>query len=186
MTPTAVATAQQAVPFVPAQSPGRRLATPHLSVVIVNYRQWGNTARLTRQLLATEAVRSGHAEVVIVDNCSPAHVVRQQLRRTPGVSVRCFRQNRGFARGVNEACRLSRGDWFLLLNPDVTVSPDFLDQVLECGEQIRAADPSAGVIGFQLRHADGSQQGSVGRFPTLLNTVLGLLRPRADANVRRV
>src|SRR5205085_11305847 len=141
MMPTAPPTVPGSV--APVARTARRIAvaTPQLSVVIVNYRQWGNTARLTRQLLAAESARCGIAEVVIVDNCSPAHFVRKSLRRTPGVSVRCFRQNRGFARGVNEACRLSRGDWFLLLNPDVALESGFLDSVLELAERVRADDP---------------------------------------------
>ncbi len=153
---------------------------PQLSVVIVNYRQWGNTARLTRQLLASDANRRGLAEIVIVDNHSPAHPARRRLRRMPGVSVRCFGQNRGFARGVNEGCRLSRGDWFLLLNPDVVLPPDQVDGVLEHAERILAEDPAVGAIGFQLRHADGSRQGSVGKFPTLARALFGLLRPRSE------
>ena len=46
-----------------------------LAVVVVNFCQWRNTARLTRQLRRSEAVRRGAAEVVIVDNHSPAHRV---------------------------------------------------------------------------------------------------------------
>ena len=38
-----------------------------------------------------------------------------------------FGRNRGFARAVNEGCRLSRGEWLLLLNPDVRVPEEFLD-----------------------------------------------------------
>jgi len=34
--------------------------------------------------------------------------------------LRRFSSNRGFARAANEGCRLSRGDWLLLLNPDVS------------------------------------------------------------------
>src|SRR5438552_17493509 len=112
--PTTVSRTAEPTAALSLSCPSR---SPQLSVVIVNYRQWGNTARLTRQLLVSDSSRRGLAEVVIVDNHSPAHPARRRLRRMPGVSVRCFGQNRGFARGVNEGCRLSRGDWVLLLNP---------------------------------------------------------------------
>src|SRR5947209_8442402 len=92
---------------VPVAAPPRD--HPVLSVVIVNYRQWRNTARLTRQLLDSAAGRAGAAEVVIVDNHSPPHPLRGKLRRTEGVSLRRFGRNHGFARGVNEGCRLTRG-----------------------------------------------------------------------------
>jgi N-acetylglucosaminyl-diphospho-decaprenol L-rhamnosyltransferase len=167
-------------------APARRpsVETPQLSVVIVNFCQWRNTARLTRQLRRSEAVRRGAAEIVIVDNHSPAHRVRNRLRRMSGVSVVLNSRNRGFAKAVNRGSRLSRGEWVLLLNPDVTVPDGFLDEVLDAAQRWPASDPKAGVIGFQLRHRDGTRQASAGSFPTLLSTVGGLLLPRARRKCR--
>jgi GT2 family glycosyltransferase len=159
--------------------PVSKLDTPHLSVVIVNYRQWDNTARLTGQLRHSEALRRGLAEVIIVDNQSVVHPWRTKMRRQSGVSLRCLGRNRGFARGVNEGCRLSRGEWFLLLNPDVTVPERFLDRVIVLADEIQKQDPTAGVIGFRLENPDGSAQGSVGKYPTLWRTLFGLLQPRS-------
>lgn len=161
-----------------------RVGTPQLSVVIVNFCQWRNTARLTRQLRRSEAVRRGAAEVVIVDNHSPAHPVAHKLRRMSGVSVVLSGRNRGFAAAVNRGTRLSRGEWVLLLNPDVTVPDGFLDDVLDAAQRWPAIDPRAGVVGFQLRHRDGSRQASAGPFPTLVSTVAGLVLPRARRKCR--
>src|SRR5438128_453100 len=77
---------------------GRALQTPRLSVVIVNYCLWRETGRLVRQLLADSCVRRGAAEVVVVDNHSPAHALARRLRRCHGVSLRRWGRNRGFAR----------------------------------------------------------------------------------------
>src|SRR5438309_10053960 len=143
-----MSTNDAALRTLPAPAASPLPANPVLSVVIVNYRQWRNTARLTRQLLDSAAGRCGAAEIVIVDNHSPANRLRGKLRRTDGVSVRRFGRNRGFARGVNEGCRLSRGSWFLLLNPDVTVPPGFLDGALAYARRLTADDPRTGVIGF--------------------------------------
>src|SRR5262249_663439 len=93
------------------------LDRPRLSVVLVNYQRWDDTARLVRQLRASEAARLGLAEFVIIDNNSPNHAAVPRLRRTRGVSLLRWRVNRGFARAVNEGCRLARGEWLLLLNP---------------------------------------------------------------------
>jgi GT2 family glycosyltransferase len=98
-------------------------------VVIVNYRQWDKTEELVRHLQNSACVKRGDVEIVIVDNHSPKHPVIKRLRRQPNVSLRRWPSNRGFARAVNEGCRLSQGDWFLLLNPDTTPSEDFLDGV---------------------------------------------------------
>jgi N-acetylglucosaminyl-diphospho-decaprenol L-rhamnosyltransferase len=153
-----------------------KIGTPRLSVVIVNYRQWDKTEELVRHLQNSAGIRTGAAEIVIVDNHSPAHPVVRRLRRQPQVSLRRWSRNRGFARAVNEGCRLSRGDWFLLLNPDTTPSEGFLDGVVALLDQL---DPRAGMVGFHLRNSDGSRQHSVGPFPTLLSTLARLALPRS-------
>lgn len=155
------------------------IETPQLSVVVVNFCQWKNTARLTQQLRRSEAVRRGAAEIVIIDNHSPASRIAQRLKRLSGVSVVQNTRNEGFARAVNRGGHLSRGEWVLLLNPDVTVPDGFLDHVLESAQRWPAIDPRAGIIGFQLRHSDGSRQASAGPFPTLFRTLAGLCLPRS-------
>jgi N-acetylglucosaminyl-diphospho-decaprenol L-rhamnosyltransferase len=153
-------------------------AAPRLSVVVVNYRQWPDTAALLRDLRAAPAVRGGAAEVVVVDNHSPWNPIVPRLRRLPGVSLRRWRRNRGFARAVNEGCRLSQGEWLLLLNPDMTLEPGFLDKALWRAEELSQADPAAGIVGFRLQNADGCRQMSAGPFPTLTGTLARLLLPR--------
>ena len=164
--------------------PRSSLETPQLSVVIVNFCQWNNTARLTWQLRQSEAVRRGAAEIMIVDNHSPWQPIAKRLRRLSGVSIVRNQGNHGFARAVNRGSRISRGEWVLLLNPDVTVPEGFLDQVLDAAQRWPAIDPRAGVIGFQLRHRDGTRQASAGPFPTLVRTVTGLLLPRSRRKCR--
>ncbi len=155
-------------------------AVPRLSVVIVNYRQWEETAALTRQILATPEARRQAIEVVIIDNHSPPHPLMARLRRWPGVSLRRWQRNRGFARAVNEGIRLSRGKWFLLLNPDMTLQEGFLQGVLDLAERVPVEAPRTGIIGFHLRNSDGTLQQSSGPFPTLSGTLLRLLKPRAS------
>lgn len=173
--------------FRPRPRPARAavaIETPQLSVVIVNFCQWRNTARLTRQLRRCEAVRRGAAEIVIVDNHSPKSKIPRKLQRLSGVSVMRRGRNTGFARAVNRGSKLSRGEWVLLLNPDVTVPEGFLDHVLESAQRFPAVDPNAGVIGFQLRNRDGSRQASSGAFPTFARTLLGLFKPRSRRKCR--
>lgn len=160
------------------------VAAPRLSVVIVNHRQWENTAALVRQLRAADAARAGAAEVIVVDNHSPPHRLIGQLRRTPGVSLRRWGRNRGFARAVNEGHRLSRGGWLLLLNPDMNVAPGFLDEALALADELARTEPRAGVIGLRLRNEDGTRQHSCGPFPTLAGTLAGLALPRSRRKCR--
>jgi GT2 family glycosyltransferase len=158
-----------------------RTSSPRLSVIIVNYRQWKQTEDLVRHLQTSNAVKNGDAEIVIVDNHSPPHPLVKRLRRAANVSMRRWQQNRGFARAVNEGCRLSQGDWFLLLNPDTTPTDGFLDGVIGLIDRL---EPRAGIVGFQLRNSDGSRQRSAGSFPTLLTTLARLILPRGRRKYR--
>ncbi|HXD89300.1 MAG TPA: glycosyltransferase family 2 protein [Urbifossiella sp.] len=173
-----------APPVRGAARPSAPRRLPELSVVIVNFCQWRNTARLALQLRRSLAARSGLAEIVIVDNHSPFHPAARRLKRLSGVTIRGLSRNQGFARAVNRGCGIGMGDWLLLLNPDVTVEEGFLDEVQATLDRVEASEPTAGVIGFRLRNADGSGQASSGPLPTLANSLAGLLRPRSRRKCR--
>jgi GT2 family glycosyltransferase len=162
----------------PASAP-ESLRIPDLSVVIVNYRQWQDTLALVRQLRQSTALRDGSAEVVVVDNHSPRDPAVPRLRRCPSVSLWRSRRNNGFAAGANQGCRLALGRWLLLLNPDISVPPNFLDRAVVLADTLAAQDARAGVVGFALRHSDGSRQHSFGPFPTFFGSLARLLLPRA-------
>jgi N-acetylglucosaminyl-diphospho-decaprenol L-rhamnosyltransferase len=174
-----VATLSLRLPSRPAYRVRPEPSHPRLSVIVVNYQHWLDTAHLVRQLRTSTCSRQGSAEIVVVDNHSPVDRVARRLRRLPGVSLRRFGSNRGFAKAVNEGWRLSRGEWLLLLNPDVTLPPGFLDEALALCDRMSREQPRLGIIGLQLRNADGSQQYSAGPFPTLPGTLARLLLPRS-------
>lgn len=153
--------------------------SPKLSVILVNYKQWEDTRRLAHRISASPLVSTGRAEVVIVDNHSGPNRIARQLRRREGISVRRWGRNEGFARAVNEGARLSRGAWILLLNPDMTALPGFLEAAFAAGERLVAEDPRTGIIGFGLLDSDGKAQASTGPFPTLWTSVSRLLLSRA-------
>jgi N-acetylglucosaminyl-diphospho-decaprenol L-rhamnosyltransferase len=150
-----------------------------LAIVVVNFCQWRNTARLVRQLRRSVAVRTGTAAIQVIDNGSPAHPLAGRVERMRGVSVRYFDRNLGFAAAVNRGCRLISGPWVLLLNPDITVPDGFLDDVLGAVERAEASG-DAGVVGFRLLNRNGSPQPSAGSFPTFTRTLAGLFLPRAQ------
>lgn len=166
--------------------PRSNVAAPVLSVIIVNYGRWDETTCLVRQLIRSAAGRIGAVEAVVVDNHSPVHPASAHLRRWPGVSVRRWGRNRGFARAVNEARRLSCGRWLLLLNPDITLGREFLPGVLALTEELAAQEPRAGIVGFQLRNSNGTLQLSSGAWPTLTGTLASQVVSRARRKYRRV
>ncbi|MBO0698326.1 MAG: glycosyltransferase family 2 protein, partial [Zavarzinella sp.] len=175
---------QQRAPARPA--PRLRPVGPHLSVVVINFCQWRNTDRLTRQLLDADAAISGNADVIVIDNDSPPDPALARLRRAPGVSLKRFDRNTGFAKAANAGCRLGRGEWVLLLNPDTAVPEGFLDQLEGLCRTLDDEEPRAGVVGLSLQHADGTDQASSGPPPTLGRTLAGLVLPRRVRKCRPV
>jgi GT2 family glycosyltransferase len=150
-----------------------------MSVVVVNYLRWPDTVSLIRGLRESELLQKGGAEIIVIDNNSPEDGLVKDLRRWDGVTVRRWRRNRGFAKAVNAGARLGGGDWLLFLNPDTSVGSGFLDGALRLAEQARGADPALGIIGFEVRNTNGSQQGSTGPFPTFFGTLARLFLPRS-------
>jgi N-acetylglucosaminyl-diphospho-decaprenol L-rhamnosyltransferase len=180
-----VATAYPLLRPLPKFAPPNH-AAPFVSVVIVNHNRWHETSRLVGQIESSRAFQSGEAEVMIVDNHSSAHPIASRLRRRPGVSLRRWGRNYGFATAANEGCRLSRGEWFLLLNPDVTTPGGFIESVISKAHALVGCEPRVGIVGFSLRNEDGTLQHSSGPLPSLFGTIAGLARPRSRRKYHRL
>jgi N-acetylglucosaminyl-diphospho-decaprenol L-rhamnosyltransferase len=92
---------------------------PRLSVTLVLY----NTADFVRDCLLSirEEVSSGFAELVIVDNASPDDSAEIIEREFPEARLIRSTINRGFAGGCNLAWPETKGDYWLLLNPDTSL-----------------------------------------------------------------
>lgn len=68
-------------------------------------------------------------ELIIVDNAS-RDGAREYARTLSDAKVMAFSRNRGFARAVNAGMRLAKGDFFLWLNSDALVTPEWLEGLL--------------------------------------------------------
>lgn len=134
---------------------------PQISVAIVNW----NTGELLRQcLFALERGAGGlRLEIIVVDNASTDGSADRVRKEFPGVRWVQNSVNLGFAAATNQALRLGRAEYCLLLNPDTEVRPDAL-RVL-WGDLL--AHPEASAVGPQLLNSDRSLQPSGRRFPTL-------------------
>jgi GT2 family glycosyltransferase len=124
-------------------SPGVCVISPlvvKLSVVIVNY----NVCYFLEQALLSvrRAVeRLGQpVEVFVVDNNSADGSVAIVRARFPEVILIANHDNPGFSKANNQALRLAKGEYQLLLNPDTVVEEDtfracceFMDQHPDCG-----------------------------------------------------
>lgn len=107
------------------------MSTGLVSIAIVTF----NSARYIRQCLQFVLEQDYQAlEVLVVDNASADET--GEILAAFGSRVRVVRnlENNGFAGGQNQAIRLCRGEWVLVLNPDVRLQPDFVSRLVAAGE----------------------------------------------------
>ncbi|MBN1136181.1 MAG: glycosyltransferase family 2 protein [Anaerolineae bacterium] len=152
-----------------------------VTVVIVSWNVRDLLRRCLRSILDSRAADSGgppsphlQIEVVVVDNASgdgSAEMVRAEF---PQVRLIANEENRGFTAANNQGLATGQGRYLMVLNPDTELASDTLATMADYLEE----HPRVGVMGPQLRYADGRLQPSRRRFPTLTtalfeSTVLG-------------
>jgi GT2 family glycosyltransferase len=84
------------------------------------------------------------AEVIVADNASTDSSIEFLQDNFPEVRIITNRTNGGFARGYNDALAEVKADYFVLLNSDIEVTPNWIQPVIELMESdkdIAAAQP---------------------------------------------
>ena len=102
-----------------------------VSVVIPT---WNHYELLTQCLRSLEEQTRPADEIVVVDDGSTDDTTVQLAQDFSDVQCIHRAQNGGFARASNEGLRAAQGEWILLLNNDMTLEPDFLEQLLKATE----------------------------------------------------
>ena len=109
-----------------------------LSVVIVNY----NVKYFLEQCLhaALKAAAKVDSEIIVVDNDSVDGSCQMLEEKFPGITLIANKVNVGFSKANNQAIRIAKGEYILLLNPDTVVEEDsfvkitgFMDKTPEAG-----------------------------------------------------
>jgi len=99
----------------------------YLTIAVINY----NTRELLRDcLLSLQRYAPMNAEVIIVDNASTDGSAELVSSEFPCFQLVANSQNLGFAKAVNQALRLGHGDYFLILNADVRLTPDCVEKLI--------------------------------------------------------
>ena len=118
------------------------------AVVILNF----NGRDFLRQFLPGVLAHSGTASVFVADNGSTDDSLKILQSEYPQVNVIALMQNLGFCAGYNEALRQISAQYFVLLNSDVEVTPDWLQPLferLEADPSVAAAQPK--ILSFHNR-----------------------------------
>jgi len=100
-----------------------------LSVIIVNY----NVTHFLEQCLYSvfKAVKDIDTEVFVVDNASVDGSCAMVREKFSQVILIENKENVGFSRANNQAIRLSKGEYVLLLNPDTLVQEDTFQKTID-------------------------------------------------------
>ncbi len=121
-----------------------------LSVIIVNY----NVKYFLEHCLNSvfKALQTIPSEVFVVDNQSVDGSVEMINEKFPQVNLILNKENVGFSKANNQAIRIAKGEYILLLNPDTLVgettfslSLDFIDK-----------HPDAGALGIKMIDGKGN------------------------------
>jgi GT2 family glycosyltransferase len=134
----------------------------------VRWLQRGGEGEAPNLQSAIYNLQSATLEVIVVDNASHDDTPAQIAAHFPWARVIASDKNLGFTGGNNRGFAASHGRFIYFLNPDteLTYLQSPISQSLFALYAAITPDPTIGVIGPQLRYADGAPQPSARRFPT--------------------
>jgi O-antigen biosynthesis protein len=121
-----------------------------ISIVIVNY----NVRHFLEQCLlsAYKALDGIEGEIFVVDNNSVDGSVGMVREKFPETHVIANAKNVGFSTANNQAIRLAKGDYVLLLNPDTVVQEDTFAKII----QYMDLHPKVGGLGVKMIDGKGN------------------------------
>jgi hypothetical protein len=111
-----------------------------VAVVILNF----NGKKLLQRFLPAVIQHSTNATIYLADNASVDDSISYLKESHPEIRIIELQENYGFAKGYNEALKQVDADYFILLNSDVEVTPDWINPVInlmEADKIIAAAQP---------------------------------------------
>lgn len=124
---------------------------PKIAIVILNW----NGEKLFDTFLPSvirNAANPG-AEIYVADNGSSDQSVSILKEKFPDVRIIELKKNYGFAEGYNQALKQINADYFVLINSDVEVTPNWLDpciRSLQENEYLAAVQPK--ILSFEKPH----------------------------------
>jgi N-acetylglucosaminyl-diphospho-decaprenol L-rhamnosyltransferase len=141
--------------------------SPAVSVIVVSH----DSGVALQDCIARVLAQAPALEILLIDNAS-RDGSPDRLPSDPRLTLVRNAGNPGFGVACNQGARLARAPLLLFLNPDCLLPADGLARLLDALEHA----PGVGLLGAQLREADGRAQPAARR---RLPTFSGLFR-RSD------
>lgn len=135
-----------------------------LSIITVNYK----TPQLLEECLSSiqKTINGISYEIIIIDNASgDDETMKIIAKKFPNINLIISKKNEGYAKAVNKGIKISKGNFVLVVNPDVVVLNDDLGKMMKYMEQ----NPKVGMLGPKLMNDfKGGVQDSCRRYPTVM------------------
>lgn len=103
-----------------------------VSIVIINYNA---RQQLTACLDSLYAQTDKNLEIIFIDNHSQDGSCQYVMTNYPQVLAVCNRHNCGYAEGGNQGIKMAKGEYVMLLNPDVVLEKDYIGRCLRQMEE---------------------------------------------------
>ncbi|HNX91373.1 MAG TPA: glycosyltransferase family 2 protein [Candidatus Omnitrophota bacterium] len=141
--------------------------TPKYSLVIINYNSGEFLSELINSMKKPE-IPTEDMEIIVVDNSSTDDSVDRVKWGRISHQIIFNTTNRGFTAANNQAIKLCRGEYVVLINPDVRLCNDIFNRMRE--EFLKGT--SAGICGPAVYNPDGTSQVSCFSFPSGAQKIL--------------
>jgi GT2 family glycosyltransferase len=141
---------------------------PEISFLILTYNSEKYIDPLFESLKSEvgEKIKSGEYEVIVVDNDSK-DATAEKVKKYTSSSIRFVQsgENGGYAKGINKAAALAKGDYLVVINPDsMLIKSDFSKAIDEFKH-----NPKMGIAGFALQNKEGVREKTAGTFYNFFN-----------------
>ncbi len=100
---------------------------PKVAIVILNYNGQGFLEKFLPSVIQHS---QGH-EIIVADNASTDTSVAFLKQNYPNIRLIQLSHNGGFTGGYNEALKQVQATYYVLLNSDIDVTPDWINPVIE-------------------------------------------------------
>lgn len=121
-----------------------------LSVIIVNY----NVTQLLRNCLLSiqKYIKEVEYEVIVIDNASTDRSWENLIPEFPDAHFISSKTNGGFSKGNNQAIKVAKGDYLLLLNPDTELEGFYMKEILDFAD----SHSDFGCLGVRMHDVEGN------------------------------
>jgi exopolysaccharide biosynthesis polyprenyl glycosylphosphotransferase len=144
--------------------------SPEVSIAIIN---WNSPALLENCLNSIySAPHQIEFEIIVIDNSAADSNAEFLRQRFPNVQFDKNTRARGVASARNQAIKAANGDFILVLDANVRITPNAIEKLVAFAK----STPEAGITGAKIVDATGKLQLTCRRFPTILTPFLRRLQ----------